>query len=153
MSRLSLTSPVFKNYGNIPSRYTCDGQNINPPLEISGVDVKAKSLVLIIEDPDVPKNIRRDGIWDHWIKYDISPDIGQIEEGKEVEGKSGKTTAGDLVYHGPCPPDREHRYFFKLFVLDIELGLDEGATKQEVEKAMEGHIIDRVELVGTYQRS
>jgi Raf kinase inhibitor-like YbhB/YbcL family protein len=152
MSRLSLTSPVFKNYGKIPSKYTCDGQNINPPLNISGVDFKAKSLVLIIDDPDVPKNIRRDGIWDHWIKYDIPPDIGHIEEGQDVEGKSGLTTAGDLKYHGPCPPDREHRYFFKLFVLDKELGLNEGASKQEVEKAMDGHIIDRVELVGTYER-
>jgi len=150
---MKISSPAFEHNTSIPQKYTCDGEGVNPLLEISGVPEEAKSLVLIMEDPDVPKSIREDGMWDHWIKFDMSPSITQIEEGAEMEGISGKGTAGNLDYQGPCPPDREHRYFFKLYALDGVLGLPQGVSKKDVEKAMEGYIIEKAELIGLYDRS
>ena len=147
METLILTSPSFGNNGNIPSQYTCDGEGVNPALEISGVSENAKSLVLIMDDPDAPS-----GTWDHWVKFNISTSTKEIKEANEPEGVSGVGTSGNREYFGPCPPDREHRYFFKLFSLDKMLELEEGATKKEVEKAMEGHILQRAELIGFYER-
>jgi hypothetical protein len=148
-----LTSSVFDDGQKIPSKYTCDGENVNPPLSISDVPSGAQSLALIMEDPDVPRNLREDGMWDHWVVFNISPDFRKIEEGKEPPGTPGVGTNGNQGYFGPCPPDREHRYFFKLFALDTRLNLPEKATKQDVEKAMEGHILDRAELIGRYERT
>jgi Raf kinase inhibitor-like YbhB/YbcL family protein len=105
-----------------------------------------------MDDPDVPKHLRADGMWDHWIVFNISPGIHTLQEGEEPSGTHGVGTGGNLKYQGPCPPDREHRYFFKLYALDIELDLPEKATKQQVEEAMEGHIIEKVELMGRYNR-
>jgi|TARA_Y100000310_G_scaffold288684_2_gene314556 hypothetical protein len=152
MAELQLTSPAFKHNESIPSQYTCDGDNVVPPLEISGVDPSAESLVLVMDDPDVPKSIRPDGMYDHWVKFNVPVGTLMIQEGKEPEGTSGLGTGGSLAYHGPCPPDREHRYFFKLYSLDTELALEEGATKKDVEAAMEGHIIQQAELLGLYKR-
>ncbi len=152
MSDLSLTSPAFSHNSPIPSRHTCDGENVNPPLEIAGVPDSAKSLVLVMDDPDVPKYIRSNGLWGHWIKFNIPPDTREIFEGREPEGLSGKGTAGNLDYHGPCPPDGEHRYFFKLYALNEKLNLPEGVSKAEIEREMEGKIIAHAELVGTYTR-
>jgi hypothetical protein len=100
-----------------------------------------------MDDPDAPA-----GIWDHWIVFNMAPALTQIEEGVEPAGVHGLGTSGNLKYHGPCPPSGEHRYFFKLYALDGMLDLGEGASKQEVERAMEGHVIDQVELVGKYRR-
>jgi Raf kinase inhibitor-like YbhB/YbcL family protein len=144
---MKLTSAVFQNNQSIPSKYTCDGEDINPPLEISDVLQQAKSLVLIMDDPDAPS-----GTWDHWIVFNIPPDTKSIAEGKEPAGIHGKGTSGNLEYHGPCPPDREHRYFFKLYALDTDLNLAEGSTKKQVESAMQGHIIDQTQLIGLYTR-
>lgn len=149
---MKLTSPVFENEGKIPSVYTCDGKNVSPPLAIEDVPIEAKSLALIMDDPDVPAHIREDGMFDHWVLWNIPIDTKVIKEG-EVIGVTGSNTAGSVKYTGPCPPDREHRYFFKLYALDTELDLAEGSTKAMVEKAMEGHIIEQCELMGRYDRS
>ncbi|MCK4386932.1 MAG: YbhB/YbcL family Raf kinase inhibitor-like protein [Candidatus Pacebacteria bacterium] len=145
--KLSLISSVFANQADIPSKYTCDGENVNPPLEIFGVSENAKSLVLIMDDPDAPM-----GTWDHWIKFNMPVATERIEEGKEPEGISGQGTGGGLDYAGPCPPDKQHRYFFKLYALDTELTLPEGSAKAKIEKAMEGHILQEAELMGKYER-
>jgi Raf kinase inhibitor-like YbhB/YbcL family protein len=149
---MKLTSPAFDPDGKIPSKYTCDGENINPPLIISDVPDRAASFVLIMDDPDVPKRLRADGMWDHWVVFNIPPSTREIVEGEEPQGTHGMGTSGNLSYFGPCPPDREHRYFFKLYALDTELTLAEKATKHQVERAMEGHILARAELMGRYER-
>jgi Raf kinase inhibitor-like YbhB/YbcL family protein len=149
---MQLISQKFQNGGKIPSQYTCDGENINPPLEIDGVPSNAKSLVLIIDDPDVPEFVRKDRMFVHWVVYDMPPDVEIIEENSTPPGNIGLNTRGKAVYFGPCPPDREHRYFFKLYALDKLLNLPAGAAKQEVEKAMAGHIVASTELMGRYER-
>jgi Raf kinase inhibitor-like YbhB/YbcL family protein len=149
---MKLTSSAFSQGEKIPSIYTCDGDNINPPLEITGVPHDAKSLVLIMDDPDVPKNLREDGMWDHWVVFNIPPDTRIVEENSEPEGTPGTGTNGETGYFGPCPPDREHRYFFKLFALDTLLDLPEKSTKTAVENAMAGHVLFHAELMGRYER-
>jgi Raf kinase inhibitor-like YbhB/YbcL family protein len=149
---MKLTSTAFENKGKIPSKYTCDGPNTNPPLRISDVPSGAKSLALIMDDPDVPKNLRKDGMWDHWVVFNIPANLREIKEGEEPRGVHGSGTAGNANYYGPCPPDREHRYFFKLYALDGELDLPAKATKAQVEKAMEGHVLEKTELMGRYER-
>ncbi len=152
---MRLTSPAFEDNGKIPSKYTCDGQNINPKLLISDVPEEAKTLVLIMDDPDIPKFVQQKfhtPVWDHWIVFNIPPDTRAIPEGKNPPGDLGRNTSGNNSYGGPCPPDREHRYFFKLYALDAELDLPEGATKAEVEKAMKNHIIAEAKLIGRYER-
>lgn len=151
-STLTLTSSAFADQGSMDSRFTCDGANTSPPLSISGVPAEAKSLVLIMDDPDVPTSVRADGMWDHWIKFNIPPETREIPENTEPPGISGAGTRGNLAYNGPCPPDREHRYFFKLYALDTSLDLEEGASKPAVEAAMEGHVLAHTELVGRYNR-
>lgn len=152
MGQLVLASSAFENGGAIPSKYTCDGGNTSPPLFINGVPDGVMSLVLIMDDPDVPKNIRADGMWDHWVVFNIPPSTSEIKEGIASAGMRGVGTSGGLDYTGPCPPDREHRYFFKLYALDVELNLDEGASKREVEMAMEGHVVDSSTIIGRYNR-
>lgn len=152
---MELSTPSFPPNGKIPSQYTCDGENINPPLKIEGVPANAKSLVLIIDDPDIPDFVKQKfniGVWDHWIVFNIPPTTTDIKEGQNPTGILGKNTGGKNAYGGPCPPDREHRYFFKLYALDTTLTLSEGVTKKQVEEAMEGHIIAQAELVGRYER-
>ena len=144
---LTLTSPAFVSRGDIPAKYTCDGENINPPLKISGARADAQTLVLIMDDPDAPA-----GTWDHWLKFNIPITTKIILEGKEPSGISGVGTGGELTYAGPCPPDKTHRYFFKLYALDTELSLPAGSTKAEIEEAMTGHILQTAELVGKYER-
>lgn len=148
---MHLTSSVFQHEGHIPSLYTCDGKNINPPLYITGVPDKAVTLALIMDDPDVPEFVRSDRMWVHWVVFNLSPKIERIAENSQPPGVPGKGTGGKLTYQGPCPPDREHRYFFKLYALDIRLELPEGATKADLEKAMAGHIIEQTELIGRYE--
>ena len=152
---LSLTSPAFSHQGRIPSKYTCDGENISPPLLINGVPAGTKTLVLIMDDPDIPDFVKEKfkiQVWDHWVVWNIPPETKYILEKTGPQGITGKNTGGNIGYGGPCPPDREHRYFFKLYALDTQLTLDSGSIKKEVEKAIEGHILEKTELIGLYKR-
>ena len=149
---MQITSSAFKHTQSIPSKFTCDGDNVNPPLEFSDVPEEAASLVLIMDDPDVPKSIREDGMWDHWVVFNIPSTVTQVAEDSQPEGVRGFGTRGTADYSGPCSPDREHRYFFKLYALDSGLSLEEGASKIEVEKAMAGHILAVSQLIGRYGR-
>ncbi len=149
---MKLSSSAFPEGGKIPMKYTCEGENISPPLEIQNVPAHAKALVLIIDDPDVPSFVRADQMYDHWIIFNLPPTLHRIEEDTIPPGLIGKSTNGKLEYVGPCPPDREHRYFFKLYALDEKLNLKSGASKQEVEKAMQGHIIAHTHLMGRYEK-
>jgi len=148
--KMELRSDVFENNGKIPSKYTCDGENVNPQLSILNVPDNTKSLVLIMDDPDAVKPAGK--VWDHWIVFNIPTEIKEIQEAQEPQGIHGKGTSGNLNYMGPCPPDAEHKYFFKLYALSITLDLSEGSTKQEVEAAMQSHIIEQTELIGKYER-
>lgn len=151
---MKLGSSAFEHEGVIPSKYTCDGENINPPLKVADVPEGAKSLVLIMDDPDVPKHLKPDGMWDHWLVWNIPPETTEIREGQEPAGVVGKNTGGSFGYRGPCPPDREHRYFFKLYALGAMIDLSKDtATKTNLEAAMEGHILGQAELMGKYNRS
>lgn len=149
---MQLKSSAFKEGEPIPRQYTCQGVDINPPLSISEVPKEAQSLALIVEDPDVPEYLRKDRMWDHWVVYNIDPKTNEIQEGAPSLGMQGRNTGGQNRYMGPCPPDREHRYFFKLFALDVQLSLDEGATKKEVLTAMEGHILAQSQLMGRFEK-
>ena len=149
---MKITSSAFGHEEKIPSKYTCDGENINPPLSFSGIPAEAKGLALIMDDPDVPKHLRPDGMWDHWVVFNIPPNLASLDEGEEPSGVRGIGTGQNLDYYGPCPPDREHRYYFRLYALDTELDLPEGVTKKEVESAMEGHILEQAVLMGRYER-
>lgn len=145
---MKIESTVFKNNQQIPSKYTCDGENTNPPLEFSDVPEKAKSLVLIMDDPDAPR-----GTFVHWVVFNIDPQTKDVAEGKVPDnGAEGVTSFGKQGYGGPCPPSGTHRYFFKLYALDEKLNLNRSAGKKEVESAMVGHILAQAELIGLYQR-
>jgi Raf kinase inhibitor-like YbhB/YbcL family protein len=147
---LAISSPEFKSGGSIPSKFTCDaGRSApNPALAFSGVPAKTQSLVLIMDDPDVPKTMIPSGEFVHWLLWDIAPDAKGIAEG---EGTGGVNGMGRPGYMGPCPPDKSHRYFFKLYALDAKIGAPI-KTKAELVKAMEGHIIQQAELMGNYER-
>ncbi len=149
---LSLSSPVFSEGGAIPQKYTCEGENISPPLVIGGVPEGARTLALIMDDPDVPRDRRPDGLFVHWVRLNIPADTREIAEGTEPAGVAGAGTGGDLGYRGPCPPDREHRYFFKLYALDSALELPEGASKEQVERATQGHVLAEAQLMGVYEK-
>ena len=149
---MELTSTVFTNGSSIPHRYGRDFDNINPPLSITNVPENAVSLVLIMDDPDVPEAAGVP-VWDHWVVFNISAEITTIPEDWKVDGVRGVGTRNELDYGGPRPPDREHRYFFKLYALDKMLDLPEGSTKREVENAMESSIIESAELIGTFAPS
>lgn len=150
--KIEISSSAIGNDGAIPEKYTCDGESINPPLVFANIPREAKSLALIMEDPDVPRTIRMDGIWDHWIVWNIPPDTAIIEDGVPPSGIFGMNTNGEIGYAPPCPPDGTHRYIFKLFALKQMLALPEGANKQELLASMEGKILDQAELIGTYYR-
>jgi Raf kinase inhibitor-like YbhB/YbcL family protein len=151
-NNMTIRSSAFDDNEHIPVRYSCDGDNVNPPLEFSGVPAGTQSLALIVEDPDVPKNLKPDGMFDHWIVCNMLPGTSGIEENSMPPGIQGSNSAGKIAYTGPCPPDREHRYFFKLYALDTMLDLKPGVGKAGVEKAMQGHILSQSELIGRYNR-
>ncbi len=151
---MEIQSSVFQEGEAIPAKYTCQGVDINPPLSISGVPTEAKSLALIVDDPDVPAYLREDRMWVHWVIFNISPRVELIHEGvSEPLGVNGSNTGGENRYMGPCPPDREHRYFFKLYALDCKLDLPEGSSKDQVLAAMEEHVLAEAELMGRYEKS
>lgn len=149
---MKITSPAFQNNQKIPAQYTCDGNppagGVNPPLNISDIPAGAKSLVLVMDDPDSPT-----GTWDHWVVFNMPFATTEILENTKAPGIAGINTFGELGYGGPCPGSGEHRYLFKLYALDSQLDLKEGATKAEIEQAMAGHIMAQAELVGRYSRS
>jgi Raf kinase inhibitor-like YbhB/YbcL family protein len=150
---IKLTSTAFKEGEPIPRQYTCDGVNISPPLEWTGLPKTAKTIAIIADDPDAPS-----GNWVHWVLYNLPADnIGLVEnlppaENLKAGGFQGKTDFEKIGYGGPCPPAGTHRYFFKIYALDGELPLKAGATKDELLKAMEGHIVGQAQLMGTYRR-
>jgi hypothetical protein len=155
MKELKITSNAFKNNGLIPAKYTCDGNNMNPPLNIEGAPKEAATLVLIMDDPDIPQFVKEKfgiEVWDHWVVFNIPTNVTRISEGCNPPGILGKNTRNENVYTGPCPPDREHRYFFKVYALDTKLDIDKNSTKQDVERAMKDHIIAKGELIGLYKR-
>lgn len=142
---MNITSPAFKHNEYIPTRYTCEGEDINPELAIGGIPEGTQSLALIMDDPDAPM-----GVWVHWVVFDM-PVVSRIEE-NSIPGILGITNSGRRNYHGPCPPSGTHRYFFKIYALDTQLNLKAGISKGQLEKAMEGHILDKAELIGLYKR-
>lgn len=145
---MRIISSAFTHNSRIPAQYTCDGANINPPLEFFDVPNNAESLVLIVDDPDAPA-----GTWVHWTLWNMQPGRTEIlEDNSPVEANEGMTSFGKTGYGGPCPPAGEHRYFFKLYALDCEIELDATAEVEELEKAIEGHVIAQAELVGVYER-
>ncbi|MDV3308721.1 MAG: YbhB/YbcL family Raf kinase inhibitor-like protein [Cyclobacteriaceae bacterium] len=144
-TKISVTSTAFTEGQSIPRKYTCDGDNVNPPLTIENVPAETKSLVLIVDDPDAPG-----GTWDHWVVWDI-PAVTEILE-NSVPGTQGMNDSERQRYSGPCPPSGTHRYFFKVYALDTLLGLDPSSTKRDVEEAMKGHILAQGQLIGTYSR-
>lgn len=145
---MQLTSIAFNDGANIQSKYTCDGEDISPPLAITNVPAEAKSLALIVDDPDAPA-----GDWVHWLVWNISPDTSEIAENTVPKGAlQGTTDFGRSGWGGPCPPFGVHHYQFKLFALSAMLDLPVTAKKADLEKAMESHILEKSVLVGLYQR-
>ena len=144
---IKITSSAFHEGGNIPSKFTCDGSDTSPPLQIAGVPTGAKSLVLIVDDPDAPG-----GLFTHWLIWNISPQTSSIPEGGATKGIQGANDFGKSGYRGPCPPRGAHRYSFKIFALDCELDLRVDAKRGQLDAAMKGHVIAQGELVGRYAR-
>ena len=143
---LTITSTAFENNKDFPSRYTCDGKDINPPLSIVGVPEGTQTLVLIVDDPDAPV-----GVWDHWVVWNIPAETTSIAE-DSVPGVQGKNSWGRNDYGGPCPPSGTHRYYFKLYALDTKLDLDTASDKKAVEAAMKGHVLEEAELMASYSK-
>ncbi len=145
---MKIQSLAFSNNQPIPPKYTCDGENVNPPLRFNDVPDVTESLVLIVDDPDAPA-----GTWVHWVVWNIPPAAHEILENSVPEGAiEGITDFGKPGYGGPCPPSGSHRYFFKLYALDTVLALSSSADVKDVELAMEGHILGEAQLIGLYQR-
>lgn len=142
---MKITCPAFIHNTFMPLKYSCEGDGVSPELIIEGVPTEAKSLALIVDDPDAPA-----GTWVHWVVFNI-PVIGRIEE-NSLPGKLGVTTSGGREYNSPCPPFGTHRYYFKIYALDILLNLKEGVSKGQLEEAMKGHILDKAELIGLYKK-
>jgi Raf kinase inhibitor-like YbhB/YbcL family protein len=146
-SKMKITSSAFQQAGNIPSKFTCDGADSSPPLQIGEVPPGAKSLVLVVEDPDAPS-----GLFTHWIVWNISPQTNAITEGSAPKGAQGTNDFGKSGYGGPCPPSGAHRYYFKIFALDRELDLPPGSKRSQLDAAMKGHVVAQGELMGRYSR-
>jgi Raf kinase inhibitor-like YbhB/YbcL family protein len=146
-ARIKITSSAFQEGGNIPLKFTCDGSDTSPPLQITGAPSEAKSLVLIADDPDAPS-----GLFTHWLVWNIPPQTNSIAEGSATKGVQGANDFGKSGYKGPCPPPGTHRYSFKIFALDRQLDLRSGAKRSQVDAAMKGHVVAQGELVGRYAR-
>jgi Raf kinase inhibitor-like YbhB/YbcL family protein len=147
-THMKISSPDFIHNQQMLSKLTCDDANVSPPLIFEEIPSGAKSLALIVDDPDAPM-----GTWLHWTVWNIDPSTTDIKESAIPQGAlEGTTDFGNIGYGGPCPPSGEHRYFFKLYALDTLLDLSQGAKLDELENAMEGHIIDKAELIGLYKR-
>ena len=158
-SNMQLSSQAFANNETIPSEYTCDGSNTNPPLTISGVPLEAESLVLVMDDPDIPEEIKQSrGIekFDHWVLYNLPADTTEIPAGTAA-GSAGLNSRGEGAYTGPCPPTEygptTHRYIFRLYALSGQLNFIKAPTLDEVEKAAQGSALGTAELIGIYDRT
>lgn len=154
---LKLTSTTFTHDGEIPTRHTCEGEDVSPPLGWQGAPAETKSFVLIVDDPDAPDPEKPKMTWVHWVLYDIPPDADELPDNAGKGGLPEGTREGindwrRPGYGGPCPPIGRHRYFHKLYALDTVLGDLGRPTKQAVEAAMEGHVLARSELIGTYRK-
>jgi len=151
--KMEITSEAFNDGGPIPLKYTCDGDDISPPLEWANIPEGTQTLALVCDDPDAPM-----GIWVHWVLYNIPPHLNRLPEHippeKELENGicQGMSDFKKIGYGGPCPPSGTHRYFFKIYALDSKLDLPPGATKAHVTIAMEGHVLGQAHLMGTYMR-
>ena len=147
VSELEITSTAFVNGGNIPDKYSCDhdGVGISPPLNFSNIPEGTQSLVLIFDDPDASGEI-----WVHWIVFNIPADTTGFEENEVIHYYIGTNSWGEIAYGGPCPPSGVHRYYFRLYALDTELNLLDGATREEIDYDMIGHIIGQTSLMGKY---
>jgi Raf kinase inhibitor-like YbhB/YbcL family protein len=150
---MEIKSQAFAHGAPIPSKYTCDGADVSPPLSWAGAPAATRSFALIADDPDAPS-----GTWVHWVAWNIPAGTQSLPEGlpkKEAlpgEGRQGITDFGRTGYGGPCPPSGTHRYYFKLYALDATLELPATTTKKDLERAMQGHIRGQAELMGTYSR-
>jgi Raf kinase inhibitor-like YbhB/YbcL family protein len=142
---LQVTSPSFTNNGNIPEKFSCQGDNINPALNIKGIPSGTKSLAIVVEDPDAPQ-----GTVTHWIAWDMDANANIPE--KSTTGTQGKNTKGNNGYMGPCPPNGTHHYHFKVFALDAKLNLAEGSSKEQLLSAIKGHVLATGELTGLYKK-
>jgi Raf kinase inhibitor-like YbhB/YbcL family protein len=151
--KMHITSAAFTEGSMIPAKYTCDGQDISPPLEWRDIPAGTKSFALICDDPDAPM-----GTWVHWVVYNIPPNINKLDENvkPEKEFKDGMRQGSNswprIGYGGPCPPSGTHRYYFKLYALDMMLELKPGATKAQVLQAVKGHVLAESHLMGKYKR-
>ena len=152
---MELRSTAYRPGGAIPPQHACDGENQSPDFTWFDVPPQTKSLALVLHDPDAPKA----GGFTHWVLYDIAPETRQIDAGVPKQdpvtdfGVQGKNDGGRIGYMGPCPPSGMHHYIARLYALDTEVDLKPGATRQELERVMEGHILDQAALMGTYARS
>jgi Raf kinase inhibitor-like YbhB/YbcL family protein len=148
MAEFAVESSAFQHAQAIPSRYTCEGEDLSPPLGWTSVPNETRSLALLVDDPDAPG-----GVFTHWVAWGLDPGAGGLDEGEAAPGE-GRNDFGTAGYRGPCPPPGHgrHRYLFRLYALDRELELAAGAGKTELEQAIEGHVITTAELVGTYER-
>jgi len=148
MDAFSLESSVFDNAQAIPSRHSCEGEDVSPPLRWTNVPEGTRSLALVVDDPDAPG-----GVFTHWTAWGLDPAAGELGEGEPAPSE-GRNDFGNTGYRGPCPPPGHgrHRYVFRLYALDTELELGAGAAKAELEQAIEGHVLTTAELVGTYER-
>jgi len=150
---IKVKSEAFEEGGMIPKKYTCDGEDASPPLSWTGVPEGTEALALICDDPDAPV-----GTWVHWVIFNIPPDTTGLSENIPPEGvlesgaRQGRNDFGNIGYGGPCPPRGTHRYYFKLYALDKKVDLEPGVTKDELLKAMEGHILAEGRLMGRYKR-
>jgi Raf kinase inhibitor-like YbhB/YbcL family protein len=145
---IQISSPAFKEGENIPRIYTCDDQNVSPPLTWTGVPTNTMSLALIMDDPDAPT-----GTWVHWVLFNLAARTTNLAQGSHGAGIEGKNDFNKIGYGGPCPPrGSNHRYYVKVYALDTQLSLKSGATKAQVENAMVGHILAQGQLMGRYRR-
>ncbi len=145
---LTITSPLFDDGGPVPPIATCEGDDLSPQLDIAGLPTETVSMVIVMEDPDAPV-----GVWDHWVAFDVPP-AASIPQGVTDLGTPGRNSWGNTGYGGPCPPpgDGPHRYVTTVYALDTRLGIDAGADKAAVLAALEGHVLARGSLVGTFER-
>lgn len=144
-AKIKVSSTAFAESTEIPAKYTCDGENVSPPLRFDHLPETAKSLALIVDDPDAPA-----GTWDHWVVWNMEPEKELSEN--SVPGEEGLNSFKQRHYGGPCPPSGTHRYFFKVYALDSKLDLDKNSGKKDLEKAMEGKILAAGELMGVYSK-
>jgi Raf kinase inhibitor-like YbhB/YbcL family protein len=158
VAALSITSPAFRPMGAMPARYTCDGENASPALEWTNVPAAARSLVLIVDDPDAPDPAAPTRTFVHWLLFEIAPTVDRLPDDATNQGlpegaRAGLNDWGRRGYSGPCPPVGRHRYFFRLFALDTRLADLVDPTRADVDRAMTGHVLQSAELVATYERT